>query len=149
MYFPNQKNGAKLGRGVWNVDLMQMPFEDEVFDVIVTSDVMEHVRRDGSAHNEIFRCLKPGGAYVFTVPYVPSWELTQIRVDSTGDEDVFLMDKEYHRDPLSAEGILVYRIYGRELYLDLKSIGFSSVKYEKLRNTQNGIFAGAIWICTK
>lgn len=149
MYFPNQKNGKKLGRGVWNVDLMKMPFDDATFDAIITSDVMEHVRRDVPAHKEIFRCLKPGGSYVFTVPYVPTWEKNQIRVDSTGDTDVFLMEKEYHSDPLGAEGILVYRIYGRELYYDLKSIGFSTVKFESLRKPENGILLDGLWICTK
>lgn len=148
-YLPNKKNGQEIGKGVWNVDLMNIPFDDETYDVILTSDVMEHVRRDEAAHKEILRCLKPSGKYIFTVPYVPAWRDTQVRVDTTGDADIFLMEKEFHGDPLSKDGVLVYRIFGRQLLSDLKMAGFSDVKFENLYLPENGIIAGGLWICTK
>jgi O-antigen biosynthesis protein len=77
-YMPQQQFGTAILDKVINVDLQNMPFEDGSFDIILTSDVMEHVRRDGLAHSEIYRCLKPLGYYIFTVPYVPSWPKNQI-----------------------------------------------------------------------
>ncbi len=148
-YLPDKKNGQQIGKGAWNVDLMDIPFDDETYDVIVTSDVMEHVRRDTVAHEEILRCLKPGGKYIFTVPYVPGWAETQVRVDTTGDTDIFLMEKEYHGDPLSKDGVLVYRIFGRQLLADLKAVGFSDVKFEQISRPENGIVTGGLWVCTK
>lgn len=123
-YHPDIPSGKVIQTKVSNVDLMDMPFADAIFDIILTSDVMEHVRQDELAHREIMRCLKPGGFYVFTVPYVDGWEKNQIRIDSSSDQDILLMEKQYHQDPLNKEGVLVYRIYGRELQDQLEAIGF-------------------------
>lgn len=125
-----------------------MPFPDNVYDMILTSDVMEHVRRDVEAHREIHRCLKPGGYYVFTAPYVPAWKDTQIRVDSSGPQDVFLMEKQYHGDPLSSEGILVYRIYGQELCRQLGALGFE-VAFDNAPDPVHGILFKDLFVCKK
>ena len=48
-----------------------LPFRDEEFDVVVLSEVIEHLR-DGeraAAVDEAHRVLKPGGQLVFTAPY--------------------------------------------------------------------------------
>ena len=49
-------------------DACNMPFQNAEFDVIVAFDVLEHIERDGQAVAEVFRCLKPGGVFVFSVP---------------------------------------------------------------------------------
>jgi hypothetical protein len=148
VYLPQRQFGEHIGPKLLNVDLQCMPFPDSAFDMILTSDVMEHVRRDSEAHREIHRCLKPGGHYVFTVPYVPAWEFNQIRVDSSGNEDRYLMEKQYHGDPLSSEGILVYRIYGRELLAQLQDIGFE-VAFDNAPDPVRGILSNDLFVCTK
>ena len=45
-----------------------LPFEDCVFEVVVMSDVLEHVDDDRVTAAEIIRVLKPGGRVVVTVP---------------------------------------------------------------------------------
>ena len=48
-----------------------LPFRDEEFDVVVVSEVIEHLR-DGerqAAVDEVHRVLKPSGLLVFTAPY--------------------------------------------------------------------------------
>jgi SAM-dependent methyltransferase len=147
-YRPELPAGASLNPKVVNVDLMKMPFTDGCYDVIMTSDVMEHVHRDGAAHREIHRCLKPGGYYIFTVPYVPGWELNQIRIDTSGDEDVVLMEKQYHGDPLNKNGVLVYRIYGRELQAQLDAIGFD-VLFMDTPEPEYAILTKDVFICRK
>jgi GT2 family glycosyltransferase/SAM-dependent methyltransferase len=148
IYLPNRPAGKLIEPKIHNVDLQQMPFADATFDVILTSDVMEHVRRDEDAHREIHRCLKPGGYYIFTVPYVPAWDLNQVRVDSSGPEDVFLMEKQYHGDPLSSEGILVYRIYGQELCRQLGALGFE-VAFDNAPDPVHGILFKDLFVCKK
>jgi ubiquinone/menaquinone biosynthesis C-methylase UbiE len=49
-------------------DACAMPFEENSFDVIVAFDVLEHIPDDKKAVQEIVRCLKPAGTFVFTVP---------------------------------------------------------------------------------
>jgi glycosyltransferase involved in cell wall biosynthesis len=148
VYLPQRPFGDVIRPKLQNIDLQRMPFPDNVYDMILTSDVMEHVRRDVEAHREIHRCLKPGGYYVFTAPYVPAWKDTQIRVDSSGPQDVFLMEKQYHGDPLSSEGILVYRIYGQELCRQLGALGFE-VAFDNAPDPVHGILFKDLFVCKK
>ena len=45
-----------------------LPFDDEVFDVVMSFDVFEHIR-DSDAHlQEVHRVLRPGGQYLIQTP---------------------------------------------------------------------------------
>lgn len=45
-----------------------LPFHSGVFDIVICSEVIEHVQRPELILNEIHRVLKPGGALCITVP---------------------------------------------------------------------------------
>lgn len=45
-----------------------IPFDDNSFDCICCFDVLEHIENDDLAVQEIYRCLKPGGVAIITVP---------------------------------------------------------------------------------
>lgn len=45
-----------------------IPYEQNMFDVVVAFDVLEHVEQDNVMVDEILRVLKPGGHFIFTVP---------------------------------------------------------------------------------
>ena len=49
----------------------QLPFETGAFDVVVASDVLEHIDDDAGAVAEVTRVLRPGGVFVFSVPAHP------------------------------------------------------------------------------
>ena len=49
-------------------DVCAIPYPDNSFDLVVAFDVMEHVQNDQKMADEIYRILKPGGTFVFTVP---------------------------------------------------------------------------------
>lgn len=147
-FHPDIPAGQLIQPKVSNVNLKSMPFADAAFDIILTSDVMEHVRQDEPVHREIMRCLKPGGYYIFTVPYVDEWEKNQIRVDSTSDQDRPLMEKQFHQDPLNKEGALVYRVYGRELQRQLEAIGFET-RFLSNPEPRLAILAKDVFVCRK
>ena len=86
---------------------------------------MEHVRRPWQGFSEIYRVLKPGGIYVFTVPFRID-RLTRSRVDATGHDDVFLLEKIYHQDPYKPEDSLVYTDFGTDLPYLLRPVGFDT-----------------------
>lgn len=46
-----------------------LPYEDESFDMIVCTDVLEHVLDLNIVLREIIRCLKKGGILIIRVPY--------------------------------------------------------------------------------
>lgn len=60
----------RLGlEGKWvDVDSEDLPYGDAEFDVVVFSEVMEHLRFPARALKEIARVLKPGGRVVGSVP---------------------------------------------------------------------------------
>lgn len=78
-------------------DALRLPFEDNTFDRIIASEVMEHIPEDEAAMRELHRVLRPGGIVAVTVPR--RWP----------EQVCWLLSKQYH----SAAGGHV-RIFSRE-----------------------------------
>ncbi|MBZ4036569.1 class I SAM-dependent methyltransferase [Flavobacterium sp. 17A] len=53
-------------------DGVTMPFENESFDVVISTEVLEHVPNPDAYLSEVRRVLKPGGIFFFTVPFLMS-----------------------------------------------------------------------------
>lgn len=142
--------GTPLGPRVTNQSLERLTFPDAAFDVVLTSDVMEHVRLEEPAHREIRRVLKPGGLYLFTVPHFrdrPTIE--RVRVVDPGDpsRDLDVLPREYHGDANSEEGrALAYRSFGIDLDEKLRRLGFKVV-YEKRDLPELGILNTELFSC--
>jgi SAM-dependent methyltransferase len=49
-------------------DITHLPFEDETFDCVICSEVLEHIPEHKDAVRELVRVLKPKGALVVSVP---------------------------------------------------------------------------------
>jgi SAM-dependent methyltransferase len=49
-------------------DATRMPFPDDTFDIVIASEVMEHIPADQVAIGEVARVLRPGGLAAVTVP---------------------------------------------------------------------------------
>ena len=103
--------------GVLRGDACRLPFPDATFDVVITSEVLEHIQDDVTALGEMVRVLKPGGRFAATVPAwwpeVVSWRLSD----------------EYHA-PKAAGGHV--RIYTRtELRAKLRTAGLQVDGYHR------------------
>jgi hypothetical protein len=147
---PKQKRGKRLGGGATNQNLEALTYADASFDVVVTSDVLEHVRLDERAHREIRRVLKPGGIHIFTVPHFRD-RMTIHRVEVVNPEDPssdrYPMDKEFHGDANSEEGrALSYRSYGTDLDDKLATLGFT-VEYTMDDFPEQGIRNTELFYC--
>lgn len=59
---------------VLEYDGRTLPFSDGVFDVVFSSNVLEHIRDLDRIHREIVRVLKPDGSCVHVMPS-PTWRL--------------------------------------------------------------------------
>ncbi len=61
-------------------DICAMPFEDSTFDLVLATDIVEHVADDSQAAREIERVLKPGGYCLVTVPAFQSlWGIQDVQ----------------------------------------------------------------------
>ena len=120
-FFQNALNGARVGDFLC-VDLLDQPFGEGRFDLVVTQDVFEHVRDPLSAFTEIRRTLRAGGVHVFTVPrcvHAP----TKWRVRWVDGNAEMLEPEEFHRDPISRRGSLVVTDWGVDLEALLYQLG--------------------------
>jgi len=111
-YFgPEHKSGETVN-GVLHEDLQCTSFEDETFDIIITTEVLEHVPDAIKAERELMRILKPGGVYCFTVPFMPFSEHDLILADMDEKGNIrHFAEPQFHSDPLRPEGVLVFRLF--------------------------------------
>ena len=62
-------------------DILRLPYPDGAFDVVLASEILEHVPQDGAAIAELVRILRPGGSLAVTVPrWLPEricWALSE------------------------------------------------------------------------
>lgn len=60
---------AEKGLGtVYQGDVCSIPFDAGSFDLVLATDIIEHVDNDGQALHELARVSKPGGSILMTVP---------------------------------------------------------------------------------
>ena len=60
-------------------DIQSLSWDDKSFDLVLTSETLEHVPDPHAALRETYRVLRPGGRHVFTVPVDPSLASTRSR----------------------------------------------------------------------
>ncbi|UCD36801.1 MAG: methyltransferase domain-containing protein, partial [Fidelibacterota bacterium] len=120
---PDTPPGAISASGARHEDLQQLSFPADHFDVVITEDVMEHIRDTDAAWREILRVLKPGGYHVFTIPYDPARK-TERRIRIEGGEDIAVLPKVYHDDGMRDS--LVYTDFGSDLLEHLNQLGLIS-----------------------
>lgn len=123
IYEPGLPSGTLRADGYVCQDLMGTTFPDAGLDLVVTSDIFEHIRKPFVAFAEIRRILKPGGMHVWTVPIgLPPPAETRARVDTSGREDRMLLEPIYHGS--GSDGLsLVYTDFGRDIGRLLAGIG--------------------------
>lgn len=95
-------------------DICDLPFQDNIFDVILCNHVLEHIPNDTKAMQELYRVLKPGGMGIFQIPQ----DLTR----ATTFEDASITDKK-ERAKIFGQYDHV-RVYGRDYFDKLRAVGF-------------------------
>jgi SAM-dependent methyltransferase len=106
------------------IDLTNIPLEDNSFDVILCSHVLEHIIDDLTAMKEIYRVLSPGGWAILHVPIDNKREFTFEDFSLTSDED---------REMAFGQKDHV-RVYGKDYPARLKKAGFYVEEVDVLNN---------------
>lgn len=101
-------------------DLRALSYEEQQFDLVLTSDVLEHVPDYRQALAEIKRVLKIGGGFIFTVPWLDDrLTVTRAAISPTGTV-VHQKEPSFHGDPaLKMADHLVFHEFGRDFVTEL------------------------------
>ena len=106
--------GDREGRWlVAQADVTKLPFADGSFDVVICSEVLEHIKDNRTAVEELVRVLKPGGDLVVTVPrFWPEricWAISRAYHREPGGH-IRIYQKRELMDLLEAAGVRCWRI---------------------------------------
>jgi SAM-dependent methyltransferase len=147
-YFGPDRPGGSLVGGVVHQDLARLSYPDGGFDLVLSSDVFEHIPDPYRAHAEVLRVLRPGGRHIFTVPFHQTRHLDERRAAQDADGRVVLLKQPaiyhtdapmYHGDATQpTPGVLVYTIFGLEMLVRLRQLGFETNFYQ-LHAPRHGI----------
>ncbi len=99
-------------------DITNIPFDDNIFDIIICNHVLEHIQDDIIAIKEIYRVLKKNGLAIMQIPI-------DIKRIKTFENPEIKSNKE--REELFGQYDHV-RVYGKDFFERLKSVGFKTKK---------------------
>lgn len=105
-------------------DLMALNYSNASFDLVITSDTLEHVPDIDRALREIQRVLRDGGTHVFSLPVV--WDrATRQRAALDHDTLIYYLPPSYHGAPAEGKSdFLVFNEFGADFVLRCEDAGF-------------------------
>ena len=121
-------------------DILDLPFENESFDIIFCNHVLEHIEDDQKAMSELYRVMRKDGWGIFQVPMKNSLETTY--------EDFSIKDPKERQKHFGQYDHV--RWYGMDYFDRLKKAGFEvdinfySKKFSKEEITHFGLMENEI-----
>ena len=96
------------------LDITDIKFKDNFFDVIICNHVLEHVKDDQRVMSELFRVLKPKGFAILQVPISKKAKenFEDFTITSPEERERYFGQKDH------------VRIYGQDYKERLKNVGF-------------------------
>ncbi|MDL2246066.1 class I SAM-dependent methyltransferase [Methanobrevibacter sp. OttesenSCG-928-K11] len=113
------------------IDIQDIPYEDNYFDLIYCSNVLEHVPDDNKAMNELYRVLKPGGLALILVP------INGISYEMDCDKSKTFEDEKYNTSELRDKYYGQFdhlRLYGTDFKSKLENVGFNVIADDYIKN---------------
>lgn len=101
------------------MDIHQIPFPENTFDVVLCNHVLEHVNDDLKAMGEIRRVLKPGGFSILQVPFfnpVPEKTFEDFAITDPKEREKFFGQDDHVRK------------YGRDYTARIEKAGLKAVE---------------------
>lgn len=105
-------------RAMESIDMTNIQYADNTFDVVISSHVLEHVPEDAKAMSELYRVMKPGNWSIHQAPIDYSRAITYEDASITSEADRL---KHFgHMDHK--------RVYGRDYKERLQRAGFEVIE---------------------
>lgn len=106
------------------LDITNIEFEENQFDLVICNHVLEHVRNDNLALSEIYRILKPKGFAILQVPMA-------INLKETIEDESIKSEKD--RKKLYGQKDHL-RLYGLDYFDKLQNAGFRVIRDNPYEN---------------
>ena len=98
-------------------DALGLPFDDETFDRVIASEVLEHIGDDESAFAELARVLRPGGRLAVTIP---AW---------LSETVCWKLSSDYHAPAVPGGHVRIYRL--RDVQRRLAAAGLQPGRWHR------------------
>lgn len=108
--YPHIKNCLKM-------NILDMKFEDNTFDYILSNHVIEHISDEAGFFRECLRVLKPDGKLIITAPYFK-------KLEKTFEDPAIVTDEERLKYYGRSDHV---RKYGRDIFDRFRKYGVVSV----------------------
>lgn len=131
--------------GIPHEDLTRLSYPDASFDLVLTSETLEHVPDLELALSEIRRILVPAGRHVFTIPWRPDILETKPRLTLTTNGLEIVTPPVIHH-PGGDVGYPVFTEIGLDFADRMSNAGFSTtIHYGPILPTD----VAQVFVCTK
>jgi SAM-dependent methyltransferase len=128
-YFGPPAGGEQVN-GVRNEDVQRLSFADSIFDLVSCTEVFEHVPDYLAGFGQVSRVLRPGGWFVFTVPFFDAESTQAVCRLTTNGKLEWLLEEEYHDSQITGVGTVpvFWHHSKRQLLSELRQIGFREAR---------------------
>lgn len=117
------------GKNVKHENLNKLSYKSSSFDIVLTSETLEHVPDWRRAAREIHRVLKPRGQHIFTVPAILARH-TRARALIQNGRVKKLLPAAYHGyNRGDTDDYLVFNEFGADFRKSMDEIGFDTKIY--------------------
>jgi len=129
--------GTKYAEGIYyhkdinSIDLLELPYSDGEFDMVICNHVLEHIIDDDKAISEIYRVTSTGGSAILQVPISNKIKITY--------EDSTITDEKLREKHFGQFDHV--RIYGKDYSSRLENAGFKVQLYSPNDSTKKNEFA--------
>ena len=141
-YLGYDYKGGTVINGIRHEDVKNLSFKSNNLDLIVSNDVFEHVPDPFKAFQECVRVLKYDGVMLATIPFHGLEDKTIFRAELTENGVKHLLPAQFHGNPVSPEGALVFNDFGWDILEMFKEAGFLEANIEVYSSEKFGHLGG-------
>ena len=122
-------------------DLRRIGLPPATFHAVICNEVLEHVEELVPSLRGMAEVLSLGGHLIATVPFLYGQHEHVVKAiwRGEGQEPEVIGEPDYHGNPVSEEGSLVYRYPGWSLLDDLREAGFRDAAVHAISSTAYGV----------
>jgi SAM-dependent methyltransferase len=147
-FWPERTLGSRDDKGIRCEDITKLTFPDNSFDLVITSDVMEHIYDFKGAFAEIQRVLKPGGVHIFSIPNAwPFPDHCEQRVAVIDGVEHHIKPARYHTGG-DGTPCIVYTDFGADL-IDIIDTGRSKTQAVRRHSGIDPCYVNATFVTRK